>query len=106
MDDEPNVAVDAHRPEVRVLAPFESVELHTRRGRVQLEVECRRLGRLLLGASEVAEAVGEGVGDPELHRRGQPSAARSVGNNATPATPGSAGKLSMRGRNTRKKRSI
>ena len=63
-----DVAVDAHRPEVRVLGPVEAVETHARRRGAELQIERGRLDRLLLGAGEPGEAVGKGVGDAEIHR--------------------------------------
>jgi hypothetical protein len=67
VDDQPNVAADPHRPEVLVLRLLELVELHARGRRVDLEVERRRLDGLLLVARESGQAVGEGVGDAEVH---------------------------------------
>jgi hypothetical protein len=72
VDDQPDVAVDAHRPEVLVLRPVQLVELHPRVGGVELEVEGRGLHGLLLFAGQLGEAVGEGVGDAELHMELRP----------------------------------
>ena len=43
-------------------------KLHPGIGRVELQVEGRRLDGLLLVAGQPGEAVGEGVGDAEVHR--------------------------------------
>jgi hypothetical protein len=67
MHDQPDVPVDPHRPERGVLRPLQLVELEPRMGWVQLEVERRGLDRLLLLPRQAGQAVGEGVGDPELH---------------------------------------
>lgn len=66
MHDQPNVAIDADRPEVLVLRPVELVEAHPRTGRVQLQVERRRLDGLLLVAGESSETARERVGDAEF----------------------------------------
>ena len=42
-------------------------KLHARAGRVHLQIEGRRLDGLLLLAGQLGEAVGEGVGDAEVH---------------------------------------
>jgi hypothetical protein len=67
MDDDADVVVDAHRPEIRVLAAVDSVKMHARCGRIELNVEGRCLRRLLFGSGQPREAVGEGVGDAEIH---------------------------------------
>ena len=66
--DHPDVAVDPYRPEVLVLRLVQLVETHSRIGRVELQVEGGRLDGLLLVAGESGEAVGEGVGDQEVHK--------------------------------------
>ena len=43
------------------------MELHTRIGGVQLQIKSRRLDSFLLVAGQFGKAVGEGVGDSELH---------------------------------------
>ena len=68
VDDQPDVAADPHRPEVLVLRLVELVEAHAGIGRVELQVEGRRLDGLLLVAGQAGEAVGEGVGDAEFHQ--------------------------------------
>ena len=67
VNDQPDVAADPHRPEVLVLRLVELVEAHAGIGRVELQVEGRRLDGLLLVAGQAGEAVGEGVGDAEFH---------------------------------------
>ena len=48
-------------------------------GRVQLQVEGRRLDGLLLLAGQAGEAVGEGVGDAEVHPEIDMFSAAAVG---------------------------
>ena len=67
VNDQPDVAAHPHRPEVLVLCLVELVEAHAGIGRVELQVERRRLDGLLLVAGQSGEAVGEGVGDAEFH---------------------------------------
>ena len=69
VNDQADVAAHAHGPEVLVLRLVEPVKAHAGVGWIDLQVERRRLDRLLLVAGEPAEAVGEGVGDPELGHR-------------------------------------
>jgi hypothetical protein len=66
VNNDPEIGVDAHRPEVRVLRAVELVERHAGRGRIDLQVERRSLGRLLFLRRKASEAVGEGVGDEEV----------------------------------------
>ena len=68
MHDEPQVAADARRPEVPVLALVDAVELDTGVRGIELQVERGGLGRPLLVRSQPVEARRERVGDPELHR--------------------------------------
>ena len=68
MHDQPDVAADPHRPEVLVLAPCRAYGTHAGIGRVELQVERRRLDGFLLVAGQSGEAVGEGVGDAEFHQ--------------------------------------
>ena len=68
VNDEPQVAGDARRPEVLVLAVVDAVHLDAGVRRVQLQVEGRCLRGLLLVRRQLREAVGEGVRDPELHQ--------------------------------------
>jgi hypothetical protein len=67
VNDQPDVAVHAHRPEVPVFRAVEPVELHARAGGVELEVERGRLYRLLLIGPEAGQARGKRVGDAEFH---------------------------------------
>ena len=69
VNDQPDVAVNPHRPEVLVLRLVELVEAHSGIGGIELQVERRRLDGLLLVAGQSSEAVGEGVGDAEFHAR-------------------------------------
>ena len=73
MHDQADVAADAHRPEVLVPRVIQLVEAQSGIGRIDLKVERRGLDRLLLVARQAGEAVGEGVGDAEVHRCDQPS---------------------------------
>ena len=73
MDDEPDVAAHPHRPEVPVPRPVELVKLKPRTRRIDLKIERRRLRSLLLVGGEAAEAVGERVGDSEVHKRSRNS---------------------------------
>src|SRR5262249_42022546 len=65
--DEPDVLADAHRPEPLVLRLAELVERHPGAGRVDLQVEGSSLDRLLLASGRRCWAVGERVGDTEVH---------------------------------------
>ncbi len=67
VDDEPDVRVHPHGPEALVLRAVELVEGQAGRGGIHLQVEGGHLHRLLLLAGQAAEAVGEGVGDAEVH---------------------------------------
>ena len=66
--DQPDVATDPNRPEVLVLRPIDLMQLQPRMRRVHLQVERRGLDCLLLVAGQPGEAVGEGIGDAELHQ--------------------------------------
>ena len=68
VDDQPDVATDPNGPEVLVLRPVDLVQLQAGMRRVHLQVERRCLHRLLLVAGQLGKAVGEGVGDAELHQ--------------------------------------
>ena len=67
VNDQPDVAAHPHRPEVLVLGFVDLVEAHAGIGRVELQVESRRLDGFLLVAGQAAKTVGEGVGDAEVH---------------------------------------
>ena len=45
------------------------VELQSRLRRIHLEVESRRLGSLLLSPGQFGEAIGEGIGNSEIHEK-------------------------------------
>lgn len=72
MNDQPDIAADADRPEVRIPRLGEPVKLHRWVRRIKLEIERRRLHSLLLLASQPGEAIGKGVGDSEVHSKRQP----------------------------------
>ena len=65
--DKPQVEVDPHGPEVLVLRLVELVEAHAGGRGIHLQIERGRLDRLLLVAGQPCEAVGEGIGDSEIH---------------------------------------
>lgn len=67
MDNEPDIRANTDGPEVLVLCRVERVEAHARIRRVDMEIEGGGLYGLLLVAGEAGEAIGEGVGDAELH---------------------------------------
>ena len=67
VDDQPDVAVDADGPEPLVPRLVELVESHPGIGRIDLQIERGGLHGFLLVAGEASEAVGEGVGDAEIH---------------------------------------
>lgn len=54
-------------PEVRVSRPAQLVKPHAGVRRIKLKIEGGGLDRLLFLAAQLGEAVGEGVGDAELH---------------------------------------
>ena len=55
-----------------VLRPTEGFADHPQANRVDLQIEGGRLGGLLLVAGQTGEAVGEGVGDAEVHVSARP----------------------------------
>ena len=59
--------IDPHRPEILVFGFVEFVETQARIGRIQLQVKSRGFHDLLFLASEFGLAVGEGIGDAEVH---------------------------------------
>ena len=67
VDDQPDVAAHAHRPEVLVPRPIQLVQTQARLRRVQLQVEGRGFHRFLLVVGQAGQAVGEGIGDAEVH---------------------------------------
>ena len=70
VDDQADIAADAHGPEVLVLGAVELVKAHAGAGRIELKVEGGGLDRLLLVAAEAGEAVGKGISDTEVHNTG------------------------------------
>ena len=67
MHDDSDVSTDANGPEIPVLCSVQFVEFKPRTGRVGLQVEGSRFYRLLLFIGQFGQAVGEGVGDEEVH---------------------------------------
>lgn len=67
MHDQPDVGVDAHRPDIGVLGAIEPVERQPRRRRVHLQIDSGGLHRLLILRGQPRETAGEGVGDAEFH---------------------------------------
>jgi hypothetical protein len=68
VEDQPDVKVGAGRPEVLVLDVVEPVALEARIGRIDLELECGELGRLLFVTSEPIKATLERIGEEKIHR--------------------------------------
>lgn len=67
VDDEPQVAADAGRPEVGVSGLFDAVELQAGVGGVELQVESGRFDCFLLLGGQPVQAVLKGVGDAKFH---------------------------------------
>lgn len=67
VNDQANVAADAHRPEIRVSGAVELVEAQTLACWIDLQIKRRGLGELLLLASQFAQASGEGICNSEFH---------------------------------------
>ena len=72
VDDQPDVPVHPHRPEVRVPGPVELVEAQPGRGGIGLEIEHGDLHRLLLLVGQAVQARVEGISGAEFHKRGFP----------------------------------
>src|SRR5690606_26538743 len=68
VDDQANVAADAHRPEVRVFGSVELVKAHAVADGIHLQIEGSGLCRLLFISGQAGKTGGEGVGDAEFHR--------------------------------------
>ena len=66
VNDEPDVALTRTDQKFLSLALSSLWKLHARAGRVHLQIERRRLHRLLLVAGQPREAVGEGVGNEKF----------------------------------------
>src|SRR5258708_15493905 len=69
MDDEANVGVYPHRPEIRILGTIKFMKRQAGRGGIHLQIEGSRLHRLLLLRRQPCEAIGKGIGNPEFHQR-------------------------------------
>ncbi len=69
--DQPDIAADPHRPEVRVFRFVEFVQLHAGLRRVQLQVEGGDFDRFLLLAGEPRQAIRERVGDGRTFQCGE-----------------------------------
>jgi hypothetical protein len=67
VNDEPDVATRAHRPEILVTRLVDAMEGLALADRVHLQFERRHLCRLLRLVIESGERGLEGVGDQELH---------------------------------------
>jgi hypothetical protein len=67
VQDDADVTACTHRPEVLVFGLLDPMQAHAGMRRVQLQVERRGFDRLLLVAGQAGQAVGEGVGDAEVH---------------------------------------
>lgn len=67
VDDDPDVAADPGRPEIRVLRLVDAMQLQTGVGRIDLHVEGRRLHGLLVLSRKPGQRVGERGGDEEIH---------------------------------------
>ena len=65
--DDRDVRIHTHRLEVLVLRFVQLVELQSRCRQIHLEVKGRGLDGFLLLSRETGEAIGEGVGDEEVH---------------------------------------
>lgn len=68
MDNNANIVIHPHRPEIFVLGPIKLVKAHARISWIQLQIKGGDLHGLLLFAGEFGEAVGKGVGDEKVHR--------------------------------------
>ncbi len=89
VDDQPDVAADANRPEVLVFGLFEFVKTHPGIRRIELQVERGRLDGLLLFASQSYETVGKGVCDTEFHSTGSRVSLQGQTTGGTRVWPGS-----------------
>ena len=94
VDDEPEVTVYADGPEIGVLDSTESMEPHSRVGRVELQVKCLCLYRPLLCAPKFGETVNESVGNAEIHG-GPDSRACEIKFLFVPGAPASIGSLDI-----------
>ncbi len=67
MDDQPYIPTYTNGPEIGIPRSVQSVKLQSRMRRVHLQIKGSRFPGLLLVSGEFDEAIGEGVGDAELH---------------------------------------
>jgi hypothetical protein len=67
VDNEADVRVHPYGQEILVFRLVQLVELHPRTGRIHLQIKGRCLDGLLLLARETGKAVGEGIGNSEIH---------------------------------------
>jgi len=75
--DDAQVAIDPHRPEIRISRLVEAVELQPRLVRVHLQVERRQLRLLLLVVPELGEGSREAVGEDGGHAMPDAASSRS-----------------------------
>ena len=68
VNNEPNIPVDPDRPKVAVLCFVQLVKTQSRTGGIHLQIERRRLDRLLLLTGQARQAVSERIGDTKFHR--------------------------------------
>ncbi|WP_245498883.1 hypothetical protein [Rhizobium ruizarguesonis] len=69
VDDNPEIAIDAHRPEVRVLGSVDPVELQAGPVRIGLQVERRQLDLLLFVIGELGERSSKAVSEDSGHQQ-------------------------------------
>ena len=65
-----DIAIDARRPEMIILAFVDPVELQSSACRVDLQIEYAGLHRLLILTGQAVEGRGESVGDMQVHQNG------------------------------------
>jgi hypothetical protein len=65
--DEPEIVVDANRPEVRVPRPVKLMKAQPWRGDINLKIECSILCSFLLLRSQPGQADPEAVGNTKKH---------------------------------------
>jgi hypothetical protein len=64
---QPDICIDAHRPEIRVSRAVEFMKMEASTGWIELQVECRGFYGLLFRPCEPRKAVGEGIRNPKFH---------------------------------------
>ena len=67
VNNNPQIFANPNRPKVFVFGLIKPMKLHTRTLRVHLQIKGRGLHGLLLLAGEFGEAIGEGIGNKEIH---------------------------------------